>query len=45
MHDCLQVMRNPVTDLTTMLGTTDIEDWVAFETVSVRDRVVLHVAL
>ena len=27
-------MRNPVTDLTTMLGTTDIEDWVAFEAVA-----------
>ena len=24
-------MRNPVTDLTTMIGTSDIEDWVAFE--------------
>eukprot|EP00808_Paulinella_micropora_P032156 g71070.t1 len=25
------VLRNPVTDLTTMLGTSDIEDWVAYE--------------
>ena len=24
-------MRNPVTNLTTMLGTTDIEDWIVYE--------------
>ena len=28
---CAAIMRNPVTDLTTMVGTSDIEDWVVYE--------------
>jgi hypothetical protein len=39
-------MRNPVTDLTTMIGVSDIEDWVAFEAgvTSTSSRYMHHVS-